>query len=245
MLQQLDFFLSPFPPPVTWGQPVIHIFSFFPLPRPPPLLSPAPSSPPQPAMTSAVLPPLFPRAAGKGKAVVPDCLVAPSAPRVAPASGGFMADARRPPPPRRHAPRSPPPPRRPAPRSSPPPGQPAVRSPAAVVRPYPSAPPPGRPSEPDPRRPADAAAGRPGGAGDGAFPLGARHIQAVRHDHRRGAAAPGAPRRRARPRPCAPLLRRRVAAAAGRRPVPPPRTPLGRTRRPHCWRRCRGGAPRS
>ena len=132
MLQQLDFFLSPFPPPVTWGQPVIHIFSFFPLPRSPPLLSPTPSSPPQPAMTSAVLPPLFPRAAGKGKAVVPDCLVAPSAPRVAPASGGFMADARRPPPPRRHAPRSPPPPRRPAPRSSPPPGQPAVRSPAAV-----------------------------------------------------------------------------------------------------------------
>jgi len=75
---------------------------------------------------------LFPRAAGKGKAVVPDCLVAPSAPRVAPASGGFMADARRPPSPHRHAPRSPPPPRRPAPRSSPPPGQPAVRSPAAV-----------------------------------------------------------------------------------------------------------------
>ena len=28
-------------------------------------------------MTSAVLPPLFPRAAGKGKAVVPDCLVLP------------------------------------------------------------------------------------------------------------------------------------------------------------------------
>ena len=118
VLQQLDFFLSSFPPPVTWGQPVIHIFSFFPLPRSPPLLSPTPSSPPQPAMTSAVLPPLFPRAAGKGKAVVPDCLVAPSAPRVAPASGGFMAEARRPPPPRRHAPKSPPPPRRPAPREN-------------------------------------------------------------------------------------------------------------------------------
>ena len=132
-----------------------------------------------------------------------------------------MADARRPPPPRRHAPRSLPPPRRPAPRSSPPPGQPAVRSPAAVVRPYPSAPPPGRPREPDPRRPADAAAGRPGGAG--AFPLGARRIQAVGHDHRRGAAAPGAPRRRARPHPCAPLPCRRVAAAAGWRPAPPPR----------------------
>ena len=181
---------------------------------------------------------MFPRATGKGKAVVPDCLVAPSAPRVAPASGGFMADARRPPPPRRHAPRSPPPPRRPAPRSSPPPGQPAVRSPAAVVRPYPSAPPPGRPSKPDPRRPADAAAGRPGGAGAGAFPLGARRIQAVGHDHRRGAAAPGAPRRRARPRPCAPLPRRRVVAAARWRPAPPPH-------RPHCWRRCRGSAPRS